>query len=392
MNKHHLQSLIIGLGFPLTQFALVLYTPAYNAIAQHFHVDNQAMLFSFTVTLIGYTLGTLFWGALSDHMGRRPSFIAGLLCYIALACMIPLAPNFTVYISLLSLYGFSAATFTSVGNAMLRDLYNQFQIKQVIAYVGIAMAATPMISPWLGAHLLHSFNWPAIYIFVALMSSLMLIGILTYIPHTTAHSLTANKSLIQAIKHHFTNRTFIAYILILGLVFGSITCTIETLPILYTHYLSVSTLAFGYISLIFMAPYPLGAILSSHLVKYLTTRSLLLIGTSIGLIGAIGLTLLLYHHTKSTLLISICLALVFLAFGLSLSMAKAGAMSSVHHHVGSASSLMKFVQSLGGATFTLLNVSLHQTNSLSNFALIIIGLLTTCQLILWSLHQTNHII
>lgn len=377
-----LASLVIGLGFPLTQLALVLYTPAFSVLTQYFGMGMDAILMTFTILLSGYTAGTLFWGTLSDRVGRRPVLLFGLILYIVIASLIPFSQHYWMFCIALAVYGFVAATFTSVGNAMLRDIYGKEGIAQVVAFVGIAMATTPAIAPLIGSHLLHVFGWHALYFVVSLVGLLMLIGILLFVPASARSVHHQPIPLHHGIKAHLTNRNFIGYILCLGLVMGALTTTIEMLPIIYTHYLSLSVITFGYLSLIFMMPYPLGAILSSRLVKRLGARHVLLTGTLLGVIGAVGLVLLAVFGLKQIILLSLMLALVFLGFGLSLSMGKAGALSSVHEHVGSASSIMKFTQSLGGVIVTFVNAHIHQAHNISHYTILLLCVLISAQLII----------
>lgn len=367
-----ISSLVIGLGFPLTQLALVLYTPAFSVIANQFGVGADAMLMSFTIILFGYTVGTLCWGTLSDHFGRRTMMLMGLVIYIVVASLIPLTQTFWQFCVALSIYGFVAATFTSVGNAMLRDIYGKERVAQVVSYVGIAMATTPAVAPLIGSHLVYYFGWHSVYYVVSLIGLIMLLGVIKYVPVIPRSKKTSAVSLRSGIKSHLTNRLFLGYIICLGLLMGGLTSTIEMLPIIYTNYLSLSVITFGSLGLVFMSPYPLGAILSSRLVRQFGTGQVLVFGTLTGIIGCIGLTLFAILGLKQVAFVSVMLALIFLGFGLSLSMAKAGALSSVHEHTGSASSIMKFTQSLGGVVVTFINAQLHQVHAITNFSILML--------------------
>lgn len=381
MKSHRLiGSLVIGLGFPLTQLAIVLYTPAFSALAHYFGVGVDAMLMTFTILLAGYTVGTLFWGTVSDQLGRRQTLLLGLILYIIIASLIPFSRYYWEFCLALIMYGFVAATFTSVGNAMLRDIYGKAGIAQVVAFVGIVMAMTPVIAPLIGAHLLHAFGWHALYFVVSIIGLIMLMGVLCFIPASTGPAHQQSSPLHHGIKAHLTNHNFMGYVLCLGLVMGALTSTLEMLPVIYTHYLSLSVITFGYLGVIFMMPYPLGAILSSHLVARIGTRQVLLAGTFLGVVGAIGLTLLAVFGFKQTILVSVMLGCIFLGFGLSISMGKAGALSSVHEHTGSASSIMKFTQSLGGVVVTFVNARIHQVDAIVHFAVLLLSVLALSQL------------
>ena len=366
-----LSTVMIGLGFPLTQLAILLYTPAFSILSETFGVTPQAMLFTFTIVLIGYMSGTLFWGTLSDYIGRRTSLLIGTGFYAIVACAIPEVTTYLQFCLAMSVYGFIAATFTSVGNAMLRDIHGKDRVAQVIAIVGITMATTPVIAPVVAAHLITLFGWQAVYYSVAIIAVIMLIGLFRYVPADTKGAQSARSNLFAAFSTHVINREFLGYVICIALVMGALSSTLEMLPLIYTHYLSLPLITYGYLSLLFMAPYPLGAVLSSYLVSKLGTRTVLIVGTVTASMSAIVLAICTSMQSHSIIVLSTLLGLCFLGFGLSLSMAKAGSMSSVNTHVGSASSMMKFLQSFGGVVVTTINAKLHQTDSISHYGVLI---------------------
>jgi DHA1 family bicyclomycin/chloramphenicol resistance-like MFS transporter len=386
-NNKLISSLVIGLGFPLTQFMLILYTPALSTMQNAFGVTTQQILFTLTISLIGYTLGNLFWGTLSDHIGRRNALLTGLSAFMVVSFLVPLSHAFIYFTIALALYGFLAATFTSIGNAMLKDIHGQDKVAHVISLVGIAMATTPVVAPVIGSHLLHYFGWHSIYIFLGVYALIMLAGVIAFVPQSAKQ--THRPSLRDGLKSHLTNRKFLGYIVSLALLFGGIITTLEMLPIIYTHYLSLPLISFGYLSLLFMATYPIGSTISSRLVKRWNTRCVMRLGIIIAIAGAALLAILSILTIKNIALISFVIALVFLGFGLSLSMAKAGAMTSVKHHVGSASSLMKFIQSFGAMVITAINAHIHQNNSISHYAILLLVTLFSSYVVLYYAVKKN---
>jgi len=372
MRKYNkFSSLIIGMGFPLSQLTLLLYIPVLLLIRHSFGVTTQQILFSFSIILVGYTIGNLFWGTLSDYMGRRKALLMGLVGYLIVSFLVPLAQDYIMFLILLALHGFLAATFTSIGNAMLKDIHGHEKVARVIAFVGIAMATTPVVAPVIGSSLFHYLGWHAIYYFMGVYAIIMLLGLLVFVPPATSRNVPQQSTLIDGIKSHFTNREYMGYLISLALLFGGIMSTLEILPIIYTHYLSLSILTFGYLGLVILVPYPLGSIIASKLVDDLGTYRVMSFGVLLSILSAIVIGVLAILMIKNIVLISIVIAFLFLGFGLALSMAKAGAMISVHHHLGSASSLMKFVQSLGAMVITAINAHLHQQNAISQYTLLL---------------------
>ena len=375
MKKNKLiSSLIIAAGFPLTQLSILLYTPALPFLHHSFATSQSQMLFSISMLLIGYTLGNLIWGSISDHIGRRSTIIAGLGLFIITALSISFMQSFVGFCICLTLLGFIAATFTSVGNAYMRDTHGKHKTAIVISYIGIAMAATPVIAPILGTWLLNTFSWHAIYYFMMGYAVLMLTGTLTLVTDTPVKQPTQKLSLPQAFKTHLKNKAFLRYVISLALCFGALVTIFEMLAIIYTQDLSLSLTTYSYLSILLILPYPLTSFITSKLVGKHGTAKLMRKGILIALLATAGLLVVTLTGSKNITVISLLFMLIFVGVGLNLSMGKAGAMTSVHHYAGSAASLMKFIQSLGAVVLTAINAQFQHAMHLTDFvALILCG-------------------
>ena len=68
--------IILIVGLP--QFAETVYTPTLPEIANALKTSVPMVEYTLTIYLLGFAIGTLFWGKLSDRLGRKPCVIAGL--------------------------------------------------------------------------------------------------------------------------------------------------------------------------------------------------------------------------------------------------------------------------------------------------------------------------
>src|SRR5688500_19038301 len=72
--------IILIVGLP--QLSETVYTPSLPDIAHSLNVAESMVEYTLTIYLFGFALGTLFWGKVSDRIGRKPCVIAGLLIFI----------------------------------------------------------------------------------------------------------------------------------------------------------------------------------------------------------------------------------------------------------------------------------------------------------------------
>src|ERR1700722_11202688 len=79
-----LMSLVTALGLMATD----IYAPAMPAVTQALMTSSHVVQLSVTIYLIAAGFSQLIYGPLSDHWGRRPLLIAGMIIYLlgALLC------------------------------------------------------------------------------------------------------------------------------------------------------------------------------------------------------------------------------------------------------------------------------------------------------------------
>ena len=370
-NQNKISSFVIGAGFPLAQFTLLLYTPTLPFLAHYFGISIKMMLFGVSFQLFGYMVGNLMWGTLSDLLGRQRTVLVGLILYLITALYIFTTKTFTPFCIGLTILGIICATFPTVGNALLRDIYGKEKSAKVIAYIGITMASSPMVAPLIGAQLLHQFNWQSIFLFLFAYAAILLILAIKYLPETKHEQSHQTLPLISAFRLHLGNSIFLRHTISLALCFGLSMVLLSTLAFVYIRYLHLSLATYSVLSLLVIAPYPCVSIIGSWVVKPTNTKKLARIGVSISLLGALVLLALSLKHNHSIVLTTIAIMLGFGGLGFTAPMNKAGAMTSVHQNSGSAASIMKFIQALGGTILTSINASFHQLHSLENMSIIL---------------------
>ena len=76
--------IILIVGLP--QLSETVYTPSFPAIAHALAISEAMVEHTLTIYLFGFALGTLFWGYLSDKIGRKPCVLAGLFIF-SLGCV-----------------------------------------------------------------------------------------------------------------------------------------------------------------------------------------------------------------------------------------------------------------------------------------------------------------
>lgn len=98
---------------------------ALDAIADHFEVTDRVHLVLLnSLYMVGYVLGPLLFGPMSEYVGRRPVLIGTLLGYLVFMLACSGAPNYPALLVFRLLCGINAAAPTAVITGLYADIFD----------------------------------------------------------------------------------------------------------------------------------------------------------------------------------------------------------------------------------------------------------------------------
>jgi DHA1 family bicyclomycin/chloramphenicol resistance-like MFS transporter len=138
--------------------------PALGEIGRELGAGNlNSVQLVVSVMFLGMAAGQLFYGPLSDSVGRKPALLAGLALY-AVGCLISLfSRSFSVMLAGRLVQGLGAAGPRIVSIALIRDLYDGRRMARVMSLVMAIFIAVPIVAPALGQAILLVASWRAIF-------------------------------------------------------------------------------------------------------------------------------------------------------------------------------------------------------------------------------------
>lgn len=362
--------LFLTAAFMLTQFTTGLYIAVMPAVSHYYHVSHHAMMLTMSLFLTGFAVGQLFWGTLSDYYSRKQLLLMAFAIYAMLSFVLCLPLNYWLYLVIFLVWGFTTAAMTSIGNALVKAIYGG-QASKVIAGIGIAMATGPIIGPFIGAQLFSLFNMAnIIFIVLALYAAINGMGIywalqINYDDAQATKTDNHTAGFVKALKSLVHNPHYIYYVLSLFLLYGAFMGYVSISAFLFKT-LGLSDASYGNYYLLSGISCVIGTLANRYCMTYLGPRFLVLLGTILTLIGSI---LLIVDHASLTSAM-IAITVFMFGFGFIVPSCKAGAMVSQPVYLGTASSIMKFLQIVGGVIFTGLLSWLD--NDFINMALLIL--------------------
>lgn len=338
--------LILSTLMAFASISTDLYLPAIPAIAADLNAGVGNVEFTISGYLIGFSLGQLFWGPLSDQYGRRMPIIAGIILFIlgSAGCAVSDSVGVLVFFRILQALGACANVVLS--RAIVRDLYVGNDAAKMLSNLITVMAVAPLIGPSVGGQILHFGNWRMIF------EVLVLIGVLTLFamkgfPETLKPELRKYQSLKEVLGTYvglLKNRRFMQYAAVSGVFYGGMFAYIAGTPYAYITYYGVSPQIYG----VLFASGILGIMIANQINAKLVTKfgisNLIFAGASISTVA--GLLLVLNTLTGVGGLIGLVVGLfIFVSCtGLIVANSIAGALSSSENNTGSASALIGVFQ------------------------------------------------
>jgi DHA1 family bicyclomycin/chloramphenicol resistance-like MFS transporter len=153
-----------------------LYLPALPEMSAYFGTSASRINLTLTAFFIFYALGTLVWGPLSDHYGRKPVLVAGMGLYViaSVSCALMRSVDGLILCRIFQAIGGSAAG--TVATAIVKDVYSGKKRESVLAIVQSMVLISPAVAPVLGAFLMKIMSWRDIFWTLAGIGAVALVG------------------------------------------------------------------------------------------------------------------------------------------------------------------------------------------------------------------------
>ena len=120
----------------LTAMSIDIMLPALPLIRDAYGLtDGNQQQLVVIIFLVGFGFGQLFYGPLSDRLGRKPVIMLGVGIYAAATTMCLMASSFEMLIAMRFMQGIGAAAPRVVSVAVIRDLYHGRRMAEVMSFV-----------------------------------------------------------------------------------------------------------------------------------------------------------------------------------------------------------------------------------------------------------------
>lgn len=340
--------LIIG----LPQLSETVYTPSLPNIASSLNISASITEYTLTVYLLGFAIGTLFWGKLSDLKGRKPCILAGLLIFI-LGCLGGYLSDSIVSLMLSRfIQSFGGSIGSVLGQAICRDVFKGTALGKAYSTNNTILAFVPAIGPIIGGFIAENLGWQNNFLFLSIFCILAILLISKYLPETHDIKVRKNISLTQVAVHLLKDRKVIALGLIVAASNGISFSYFAEGSFYLINLLGLSPSQYGLSFIIIALGGIVGGIVSKKLHNYYNSKTIMSYGILITCVtsGLFSSLILLHNycshlHYLSNYLVAITIiSQMFMVFGICIitSTSLALALEDYQWCIGTASSLFGF--------------------------------------------------
>jgi DHA1 family bicyclomycin/chloramphenicol resistance-like MFS transporter len=328
-----------------------MYLPSLPAIARELQASAAQVQLTISLYLVGFAVGQLIYGPISDRHGRKPVLLAALAIFCAASFICLFSASVEMLMAARAAQAFGGCGGVVLARAIVRDLYSGRRAGRELSLMTMVMALAPVIAPLIGGGLQTWFGWRANFA-VLTAAGLMLAAIIWFrLPETLERRSepVSARSMLRTFGGFLQDRGFLAHTGLAVLVFSGLFAWISASSFVLQDLYHLSSFAFGVAFAIASGGFMTGSAFASRFVHQLGIGPVLGLGVAAQAVGGLAMIAALALGLRSAASLVLPMAIYLVGLGLTLPQAIAGAMHPYKDRAGAASSLIGFLQQSGAA-------------------------------------------
>jgi DHA1 family bicyclomycin/chloramphenicol resistance-like MFS transporter len=344
--------LVLGALTAFTPFSIDLYLPGLPSMATELRASAAQAEMTVAAFFIGISAGQLFYGPLSDRVGRRIPLLAGIFVYTAASVACALAPTIGDLIGFRLVQALGGCAGVVLARAIVRDRFPPQQTAQVFSTLMLVMGLAPVLAPLAGSYLLTVSTWRTTFWLLTLFGATCGVAALFALPesrpeHVAVHART--ESPLAAYVALLRQPRLIGYVLYGACSSAALLTYVTTSPEIMIGIYHVPVRDFGWVFGINSAGLIAASQINARLLRYHAYEAILPWANLGAILSGVLLVAQALTGFGGLVGLMVPLFLVMASFGFNAANAMAGAMSVDPRRGGSTAGLMGAAQFAAGA-------------------------------------------
>ncbi|SFX18882.1 Bcr/CflA family multidrug efflux MFS transporter [Marinospirillum alkaliphilum] len=226
-----------------------MYLPSLPLIAEELSASQADIQLTISSFLVGLFIGMLFYGPLSDKVGRRPLLLGGICLYLlaSIGCLLASSAEWLIAARFLQALGAAAASV--LARAIVRDLFPLNEAARVLSLMHLVTMIATLMAPLIGGYLILLTGWRSLFVVLFVFAALVLLACIWKIPETH-HGSSRGSSLAAVFKAYgliLLHPVALGYILCMSLTFAGMFAYITASPFVYIDYFGISPQTYAWL-------------------------------------------------------------------------------------------------------------------------------------------------
>jgi len=267
-GKYKIATIVAYFVVPISGFGTDIYLPSMPAMAQELGLPQSQVQLTLPLFLVSYGLSQLISGSFLDTFGRRRISLGALLIFSLSSLVTAWSHSIIIIYAMRCLQGLCVGFIVVATRAFFSDIYDGDKRKHYISLMTIVWSVGPIVAPFVGGYLEHSFGWRSNFYALAVYGLLLLVlqwafsgeTIREKIPLSISHVLENYRTILSARDYNYG-------ILMLGLCYATIMLFSLTGPFVIEHVMHFSPVVAGYVSLLLGLAWMCGGFFGKGLIR-----------------------------------------------------------------------------------------------------------------------------
>lgn len=282
----------LGLLTGLGPFTIDLYLPAFPALKLDLGIGDPQVQLTLSATILGFALGQLLTGPISDRFGRRYPLIVMNTIHVTASVLVAVSPSFEFLAAMRALQGIGAAGGAVVAMAMARDLFSGSKLMRMLSRLALINGLAPIIAPLVGSWMVSFMSWRGIFWALAAYGAIIVVMVSVLIVETRPpqeRTALAPRSLASSYRVVLRDRQFVGVWLTAALCSAGLFGYVSTSSVLLQEVFGLTEQGFGAVFAICSVGVFIGVQLGSRLSQRLGPAKILIFGTTLMVLAAASL-------------------------------------------------------------------------------------------------------
>ena len=324
-----------------------MYLPSLPDIAQKLSASTAEVQLTISAYLIGFAVGQIVYGPVSDRHGRKPVLIGAMTIYFVATILCAVAPTIETLIAARFVQAIGGSGGIVLARAVVRDLFSGNRAGREMSVIGAVMALAPVVAPVVGGIMQSAFGWRGIFVTQSVAGAAMVAVVWFLLPETLkqrAAERISMASIWASYRIVARNPVYLAYLAMCSTIYAGLFAWLSGAAFVLQGLYGLTPFQFGFVFAIGSSGFLIGSFIAARIVGKLGLDGVLGVGGACAAVGGLGMVASVAIGSASSLSIVIPVSVYLAGLGMVLPQSIAGALTPFPERAGAASSLFGFVQ------------------------------------------------